>query len=28
MTFHSWNEITFTNGKEQVSFNYMTGKKI
>ena len=28
MTFHSWNEITFTNGKEQVTFNYMTGKKI
>ena len=28
MTFHSWNEITFTNGKEQVSFNYMTGEKI
>ncbi len=28
MTFHSWNEITFTNGKEQVSFNYMTGQKI
>mgnify|MGYP000299498157 FL=1 len=28
MTFHSWNEITFTNGKEQISFNYMTGKKI
>lgn len=28
MTFHSWNEITFSNGKEQVSFNYMTGEKI
>ena len=28
MTFHTWNEITFTNGKEQVSFNYMTGQKI
>ena len=28
MTFHTWNEITFTNGNEQVSFNYMTGEKI
>ena len=28
MVAHSWKEITFSNGKQQLTFDYMTGRKI
>ena len=28
MVAHSWNEITFSNGKEQITYDYKTGKQI
>ena len=28
MVAHSWNEITFSNGKEQITYDYKTGKEI
>ena len=28
MVAHSWKEITFSNGKQQLNFDYKTGKKI
>ena len=28
MVAHSWNEITFSNGKEQISYDYKSGEKL
>jgi hypothetical protein len=28
MVAHSWKEITFSNGKQQITYDYKTGKQI